>query len=268
MGFRFRKSVKAGPFRINFSKSGVGYSVGTKGFRYTKKAGGGTRTTYSIPGTGLSYVTETSGKSSQKKASAPAYAKATYSAKPAPVAEPRTDNVAPVTEPVKAQKCQITSYCRHCHAVIEYGTKKCPHCGKKQSSFDWRKPTAVLAAVCAIGIGAGTVRDAAPAADPIPTYNIVETLPPTVTATQPINAETEPAAAQNDPWFLKGEFNEEESTSSTNKNTYVLNTDSGKYHRPGCQHVEEGSPVMKRVQSTREEMKAKGYSPCKTCDPG
>lgn len=56
MGLRFRKSVKAGPMRINFSKSGVGYSVGTKGFRYTKKANGGTRTTTSIPGTGISYV--------------------------------------------------------------------------------------------------------------------------------------------------------------------------------------------------------------------
>lgn len=62
MGFRFRKSVKAGPFRINFSKSGVGYSFGGKGARVTKKAGGGTRTTLSLPGTGLSYVTESGSK--------------------------------------------------------------------------------------------------------------------------------------------------------------------------------------------------------------
>lgn len=37
MGFRFRKSVNLGPLRVNFSKSGVGYSVGGKGFRATKK---------------------------------------------------------------------------------------------------------------------------------------------------------------------------------------------------------------------------------------
>ena len=55
MGFRFRKSIKAGPFRVNLSKSGIGYSVGGKGFRVTKKAGGGIRTTTSIPGTGISY---------------------------------------------------------------------------------------------------------------------------------------------------------------------------------------------------------------------
>lgn len=63
MGFRFRKSTSFGPFRINLSKSGIGYSVGTKGFRVTKKATGGTRTTASIPGTGISYVKEDSQKS-------------------------------------------------------------------------------------------------------------------------------------------------------------------------------------------------------------
>lgn len=59
MGFRFRKSIKLpGGFRINASKSGIGYSWGTKGFRVTKTAKGTTRTTTSIPGTGISYVTE------------------------------------------------------------------------------------------------------------------------------------------------------------------------------------------------------------------
>ena len=33
MGWSFRKSYKAGPIRINISKSGIGYSIGTKGFR-------------------------------------------------------------------------------------------------------------------------------------------------------------------------------------------------------------------------------------------
>lgn len=60
MGFRYRKSINlGGGFRINLSKSGVGYSWGTKGDRITKTAGGKTRRTYSIPGTGLSYVSET-----------------------------------------------------------------------------------------------------------------------------------------------------------------------------------------------------------------
>lgn len=56
MVFRYRKSKNFGPFRINLSKSGVGWSVGGKGFRYTKKANGGSRTTTSIPGSGISWV--------------------------------------------------------------------------------------------------------------------------------------------------------------------------------------------------------------------
>ena len=33
MGFYIRKSVSVGPFRLNLSKSGLGLSVGVKGFR-------------------------------------------------------------------------------------------------------------------------------------------------------------------------------------------------------------------------------------------
>jgi hypothetical protein len=32
MGFTYRKSVNLGPFRVNLSKSGLGYSVGSRGF--------------------------------------------------------------------------------------------------------------------------------------------------------------------------------------------------------------------------------------------
>ncbi len=60
MGFRYRKSINlGGGFRINLSKSGIGYSWGVKGYRITKTARGTTRRTASIPGTGFSYVHET-----------------------------------------------------------------------------------------------------------------------------------------------------------------------------------------------------------------
>lgn len=60
MGFRYRKSINlGGGFRINLSKSGIGYSWGVKGYRVTKTAKGTTRRTASIPGTGISYVHET-----------------------------------------------------------------------------------------------------------------------------------------------------------------------------------------------------------------
>lgn len=63
MGIRFRKSINlGGGFKVNLSKSGVGYSWGTKGVRYSKTATGKTRTTLSIPGSGISHVTESSGR--------------------------------------------------------------------------------------------------------------------------------------------------------------------------------------------------------------
>jgi hypothetical protein len=56
MGLRFRKSINIGPLRINISKSGIGFSLGVKGFRVSRSAKGKNTATVSLPGTGLSYV--------------------------------------------------------------------------------------------------------------------------------------------------------------------------------------------------------------------
>ena len=72
MGLRFRKSINlGGGFRINLSKSGIGYSWGVKGFRLTKTSKGTTRRTATIPGTGISYVSE-SGKKNRNSTHSPA----------------------------------------------------------------------------------------------------------------------------------------------------------------------------------------------------
>ena len=63
MGLRFRKTIDLGNgARINISKSGIGYSFGGRGFRVTRTARGTDRVTLSIPGTGLSYVSESKKK--------------------------------------------------------------------------------------------------------------------------------------------------------------------------------------------------------------
>lgn len=50
MGWRFRRSVKLPlGFRLNFSKSGMGWSWGVKGARVTKMAIGKQRTPYFRP---------------------------------------------------------------------------------------------------------------------------------------------------------------------------------------------------------------------------
>lgn len=55
MGWSYRKSASFGPFRINVSKSGIGYSIGGKGFRTGVNARGRRYTSINVPGTGLRY---------------------------------------------------------------------------------------------------------------------------------------------------------------------------------------------------------------------
>jgi hypothetical protein len=55
MGFYYRKSIKLGPFRVNLSKSGIGYSLGSRSIRVGRTAQGRKYTNFSIPGTGLGY---------------------------------------------------------------------------------------------------------------------------------------------------------------------------------------------------------------------
>jgi Protein of unknown function (DUF4236) len=56
MGYFFRRSAKIGPFRLNFSKSGIGASVGVKGARLRMTPRG---TTYVTVGSHGFYYRET-----------------------------------------------------------------------------------------------------------------------------------------------------------------------------------------------------------------
>ncbi len=50
--------------------------------------------------------------------------------------------------------------------------------------------------------------------------------------------------------------------------TYVLNMNTGKFHRVSCRYVEEIA-IVNRLDSyqTRDEIMAEGYQPCKICKP-
>jgi hypothetical protein len=63
MGFRFRRSARPSPLRINFSKGGlISISVGGRGasLNIPINRDGGVRTTVGLPGTGLSWSSEKS----------------------------------------------------------------------------------------------------------------------------------------------------------------------------------------------------------------
>jgi len=63
MGWSYRRAINLGPFRVNLSKNGVGYSIGGGGFRTGVNAQGRRYSRVSIPGTGI-YYTTTKGQSS------------------------------------------------------------------------------------------------------------------------------------------------------------------------------------------------------------
>lgn len=68
-----------------------------------------------------------------------------------------------------------------------------------------------------------------------------------------------------------GEASEKGATGSAEgKGTteYVLNTNSKKFHLPSCSSVDQMSPKNREdVENTRENLIAKGYDPCKRCNP-
>lgn len=67
MGFRLHRSMKLFPgVRLNFSKSGLGLSLGAPGARISLNPKYGARATLGIPGTGLSYSQKIGGKKPHK----------------------------------------------------------------------------------------------------------------------------------------------------------------------------------------------------------
>ncbi|MFM7262081.1 MAG: DUF4236 domain-containing protein [bacterium] len=55
MSLYLRRSLNLGPFRVNLSRGGLGWSVGGRGFRTGQSGRGRRYTTVSIPGTGVGY---------------------------------------------------------------------------------------------------------------------------------------------------------------------------------------------------------------------
>lgn len=262
MGFRFRKSYGKGPFRVNLSKSGLGYSFGGKGFRITKKAGGGTRTTASIPGTGISYVTDSSGKKNR----------ATSGADPLelPVRAGTSPTVLYDTDP------QLSGYCRYCYRQLPDSATVCPACGKvrpKVAAPVQKNPitpgpvilTVVLSLFAVFLLGRCTGQTP----DPIPE----ETAAAVLEAVE-IPVQTQPPATsapvRNQMLVLDGAVGIDNiyGPKTESNQTLIINTESGIFHKPDCHAIVDMS-AANRQESTRsvEELEASGYRPCGICKP-
>ena len=288
MGFRYRKSIKLGGARLNLSKSGIGYSVGTKGFRVTKKAGGGTRTTASIPGTGISFVKD-SGKMKRPETASHSSidisgASFSGSEQSTPVdpkgADVREAMLAWFLGVFGAHKFYRKKYFLGILYLLTFGLFSVgafadgiwltyAFCAKADG-----KPIKKQVKVIAWAVGiliptlliGGWLLTKPQPQQPVPV--VAETVETTL-ATEP---ETVPTTVQTEP-----ETTEPETTAATiapvtqpaaYTTTYVLNTSSGKFHLPGCSSVIDMNEENKGTfTGTREQAIASGYEPCGRCNP-
>ena len=54
----------------------------------------------------------------------------------------------------------------------------------------------------------------------------------------------------------------------TNTESYILNTNTKKFHRPACSSVKQMKESNKKSSSeSRDALIAAGYDPCKKCNP-
>lgn len=59
-----------------------------------------------------------------------------------------------------------------------------------------------------------------------------------------------------------------DTSASVAKQTYILNTNTKKFHKPDCRSVNQMSEKNKKeVNDTRDHIIADGYDPCKICNP-
>ena len=247
MGFRFRKSKKIGPLRVNFSKSGVGYSVGGKGFRVTKRADGKTQTTASVPGTGIAY-TQVSGRSSAKSSGSSGKKKG------------------PVASAVLI-------------VLLLVGMASCMASG---GDSDEPKTPEETAAAVTESAAASMVQKEDPK-EPEPPAEEPEELPaaapeeipqeqpeatPTETPAEPEKNDTAPivtppAAVEAEP--AKETPAEEAPAPVPKSNPVIGNRNSKKYHETWCSSVSDMKEKNKVNFDSAEAAKASGYKPCSRC---
>ena len=280
MGLRFRKSIKMGPVRVNFSKSGVGYSVGGPGFRATKKAGGGYRTTASIPGTGISYVkdysekkntTSTGGDTMPNKSSGgkkPGKGKLVAGGLAAlcvvgAIAGGGGDKEDKTPDASVQASTSISVPADSTSAQLPGGAE----ISDASAAGDGSAPASSAGAASEPEPG----KTQQPAAEPEPAKDpepVAEPEPVKEPEPQPDPAPAAPPAASSQPSEPPAAKEPEpEPAPEPVAQTYVGNSNTMKFHKPNCSSVEDIAADNKVTLDSRDSAISKGYQPCKRCNP-
>ena len=74
--------------------------------------------------------------------------------------------------------------------------------------------------------------------------------------------------ATGENWLAETGNNNNDNDDNATKTTYILNTNSKKFHNESCKNAESISEKNKEVyKGTREDLIKDGYSPCGVCKP-
>ncbi len=300
MGFRFRKSISLGKgVRINLSKSGIGYSFGVKGARITKTAKGTTRTTIGIPGTGLSYSTET--RSTKNKQTT--HAANSNSTDTSIIYEsnnnPEGSNAMKKNHSIKKILLwilalffffsffifvpSVAAYTSMLVALLVVPIQKWQDALGRIFRGKLKLLVTILLVFATISLAPDTSSTDASTSTPNPSTEVVSTtvtasLSPLSEATatptstiQPTTSETPTPTARPTatPTQTPKPTARPTATPTPNPNrSYILNTSSRKFHYPSCRGVKTMSEKNKKeYYGTREQLIQQGYSPCGICHP-
>lgn len=81
-------------------------------------------------------------------------------------------------------------------------------------------------------------------------------------------AETGTSAEIQDTESNIGNEKSEIRTDAADEETYIVNTNTGKFHKPSCRSVKQMKESNKSERTTtRDELISEGYVPCKNCNP-
>lgn len=256
MGTRFRKSLNLGPLRINFSQSGVGFSVGNKFGRITQKADGNIRTTTTLPGTGISHVKEYGTKQTGAAQGGSPNDSGGSLFKPLLLGAltvcllifavvgcmPHSENPEPDNAQAVMQEPQ--------EQVDEQAPQTDAETQPDETPGD---------------IQTQPEPDPTPAPDPVVEPE-PDPQPQPVTTPEPTpqpEPEPQPEQAEPAPTLTP----EQAFRESLKQYAYVGSSESDKYHRPSCRwtsKINDGNLVH---FDSAEEAQAAGYEPCGTCNP-
>lgn len=173
MGWYLRRSVKFGPLRLNLSKSGIGYSLGVKGFR----VGNGPRGPYVAGGRYGIYYRQylKSGVATGSNSTG------------------TTASVPPSSVPVSS----VPAYCTHCGTPIVPGNLFCIQCGARleeagsgpvfepERSIQAHHLLWVLAGVLGLAVLVGILREHSPPAPSVASTEVPKPLLPDIPVVKP-----------------------------------------------------------------------------------